>query len=578
MLFQLPDNLKQAVAIYDPELKPLIEAKQRAARQQVQRKPSNHLGMPVGFIPEKVVSLTRQEAIFTELNRTAANERHALIEENDHTVLVYHHNRVWHAYWFRTDKDSLLDQPYIYGYAIAYKAAPSTSSKVDQVCDGHSSLYTSRFNHIPAMELVKYGKVEFYQRRKAFELSDIKLGYDGTPWVLNVNQGKDSYRKREAARLFSNHLIRYIPNWGYGSATFSRISGRDKSVLQIATDRSYSIDWCEGDMTPEHIVRFFAGQLRESGEKTLTATLQTPFFRKDLALVSKQCNDLYHDFDCTDPRKIRSHFMTLTRKINNLQLLLGIYPEAPLDYQQRMYDAGQYLNEIHMGEAIAKWIAQNVPVSSFMTWFDNFIADRKLQWEDEVARSNYTYEGDTIPRVTFNMFRDTISMMAKLWQHQYDKNHSIEELQFTYTRRWRLIELHDAVSAEVWKLSTTNEKLHQDLLPEPIKIDFQGSRWTFFQPKDIHQLGQWGQAVHNCVGNASIYANGIKKRQHFIVLAMIDNAPVFTMQLSVSGDNARVDQIAGVSNSRLTEEQRYSYEQAFSLALEARNQQLAPAA
>jgi hypothetical protein len=98
-----------------------------------------------------------------------------------------------------------------------------------------------------------------------------------------------------------------------------------------------------------------------------------------------------------------------------------------------------------------------------------------------------------------------------------------------------------------------------------------------FQPIDTHQLAAWGQAVRNCVGNATSYADGVRKKQHFIVLCMINNQPQFTVQLKVSNGMMIVDQIAGVSNASLTSEQREDYTQVFGQALQQREKVLASA-
>ena len=92
-------------------------------------------------------------------------------------------------------------------------------------------------------------------------------------------------------------------------------------------------------------------------------------------------------------------------------------------------------------------------------------------------------------------------------------------------------------------------------------------RWTFFQPHDTHQLSAWGEAVRNCVGNASGYAEGVRKKKHFIVLCMVDGKPKFTVQLTVEMGMMSVSQIVGTSNQRLTQEQKDSYTEAFGKAL-----------
>jgi hypothetical protein len=58
---------------------------------------------------------------------------------------------------------------------------------------------------------------------------------------------------------------------------------------------------------------------------------------------------------------------------------------------------------------------------------------------------------------------------------------------------------------------------------------------------------------------------------------MIDNKPQFTVQLKVSMGMMTVDQIAGISNARLTEEQRESYTKVFGQALQQCEEVLASA-
>jgi hypothetical protein len=184
---------------------------------------------------------------------------------------------------------------------------------------------------------------------------------------------------------------------------------------------------------------------------------------------------------------------------------------------------------------------------------------RRLSWSFDVDCGTY--------RWTFRELEDTISMLGTV----------VETKELAPPKRWRIMEFHDYVQAEAWKITNVNHSLPQDLFPEPIKVQHNDQQWTFFQPIDTHQLAAWGQAVRNCVGNATSYADGVRKKQHFIVLCMIDNQPQFTVQLKVSTGMMTVDQIAGVSNARLTEEQRQDYTQVFGQALQQREKVLASA-
>jgi hypothetical protein len=167
--------------------------------------------------------------------------------------------------------------------------------------------------------------------------------------------------------------------------------------------------------------------------------------------------------------------------------------------------------------------------------------------------------------LTFYSFRDTMDMI---------NNVLITGKELTSPRRWRYTEFHDHVQAEAWKIKNPNVKLPQDLFPVPVKVKLDDETWTFIQPMDTHQLAQWGQAVRNCVGASSAYANAVKTKKQFIVLCMIDSKPVFTIQLKVSNGTMHVEQIAGPSNKSLTSIEREKYQGIFQEALQIREKDL----
>ena len=181
--------------------------------------------------------------------------------------------------------------------------------------------------------------------------------------------------------------------------------------------------------------------------------------------------------------------------------------------------------------------------------------------------SSSTYFDDTtgVARVYFGEWHDTVSMIDTV----LTAGKTLE-----VPKRWRITEFHDHVQAEAWKIKHTNQELPQDLFPAPVKVQANDQTWTFIQPHDLHQLAAWGQAVRNCVGNASHYADDVKKKKNFIVLAMVNNKPLFTIQLEVNNGMMSVNQIKGVSNSSLTESERDAYTKAFGTALNKRNEEL----
>jgi hypothetical protein len=204
------------------------------------------------------------------------------------------------------------------------------------------------------------------------------------------------------------------------------------------------------------------------------------------------------------------------------------------------------------------WLREHMPVASF------FNILRKFHEAEPHGRVSSISDHDYFIK-SFWELNDTFSMIMRV----LEDGKTLEP-----PKRWRMPDFHDYVQAEAWKVTNKNESLHQDLFPAPVKVSMDGSEWTFIQPIDTHQLAQWGQAVRNCVGSASQYAENIKKRKHFIVLCMIDGKPTFTIQLDVSMGVMNVKQIAGVGNQRLDDEQREQYSQAFKQALQSRESEL----
>ena len=163
--------------------------------------------------------------------------------------------------------------------------------------------------------------------------------------------------------------------------------------------------------------------------------------------------------------------------------------------------------------------------------------------------------------LTIYALRDTFSMINKILEAGKP---------LAPPARWRLTEFHDHVQSESWKIANKKEDLPQDLFPKPIKITHEELTWTFLQPMDTHQLGQWGQVVRNCVGTGG-YAEDVKKRLQFIVLCMLNGKPKFTIQLKLNHGLMSVQQIVGISNARLTEYEKNLYTETFGQALAVRN-------
>jgi hypothetical protein len=97
--------------------------------------------------------------------------------------------------------------------------------------------------------------------------------------------------------------------------------------------------------------------------------------------------------------------------------------------------------------------------------------------------------------------------------------------------------------------------------------EHENSMMSFFQPITSHQLADWGRAVRNCVGNSS-YASAIGRKRYFIVLAMVDHKPRYTIQLKLSDGTLVVDQIADIGNRRLSDEEKDFVQKSIAYALQ----------
>ena len=139
-----------------------------------------------------------------------------------------------------------------------------------------------------------------------------------------------------------------------------------------------------------------------------------------------------------------------------------------------------------------------------------------------------------------------------------------------------------------WKTRNEDFNLPQDLFAKPVKVtwqqafdgifyenynrkemwsDHENSVISFFQPITSHQLADWGRAVRNCVGNSS-YAGAINRKRYFIVLAMVDHKPRYTIQLKLSDGVLVVDQIADIGNRRLSDPEKDFVEKSIAYALQ----------
>lgn len=586
MQFQLPANLRQQVAVYDPALKAMIKAQQAASKPS--KKSTTPLGLPDDLFPLEAISREDQLAIVTRINRFAAGERHHIQSANGYCCFLHHTENMWVAVWHRTDLGDLTGDgsKYIYGVSTAYKAAPSISSKIWTI-RLNSYRHSGRIvvNDSEKAAEVKYGRTLFLKSSKLITLDDIQDGATEMAWLYNLSGWGRNSEKYRTGRQFSDSIRRFLPTWADdNNSVFSRIDDKDKSVARVirlsTTNESGYItsdmrQYQSGDLTAELLLKS-----KSLFDSATLAFLVTPFFRREAQRVADTVNAIYHKPE-SKLDDVAAPFKLWKQQVRLAAVLVSVYgPDVAVDHIQKMYQIGAHLTAREVRSSAAKWLKQNTPVASFVQWFERALKAQQQEWQDnpELMQRAMRWSDSNLPVCMFSEFNDTVEMMASLHSRQtHDLEYSKKDatlLDLETPSRWRLAEFHDHVSAKVWLTTNQNEDMPQDLFPAPVKVEHLGSTWTFFQPRDIHQLGQWGQAVRNCVGNASNYREGVRKKTHFIVLAMIDQKPRFTMQIKVRNGVLEVDQIADIGNRRLDDNERASYELTFAKALILQDQLL----
>ena len=577
MQFQLPTNLQTKLIAYDPQLKALA----RTQKESTTKKSKYPLGNPVDLIPNDIITADRLQDAIDAINKEQAPGRYreftkVTTEGTITHAVLYHYEQVWYAAWL-PPKGKEAD--YIYGYTYAYKDTDTTRKVLPYVLRGATDDCVSK----PS------GRCTFVTYTQQVTKQDVIDGRDARNWNIPgvAAYAKKSRRLHEPIKRFEAQLQMSIPQWEDSRNIFERI--KTTCIADLLT-RSHNTDYWinrnKAEWLPsiDNVFNFIKDNDDNEGTsfnviehgcgyKNILHILDTPFFRK---WIQNKCNESIELFNNPDndtkaaiiqPWNVIFHLCKQIRTIHNIW-----GDKCPLDYYQTNLDAllGVTVDSGYRTKVSWPWLVNQMPVASFFTWINKFYETKETErLADSYNHLRYYMSSPTGLYVyPFRELEDTLSMVTTVLE---DKG------ELAPPKRWRITEFHDYVQAEAWKVSNVNEGLPQDLFPTPIKVQHNDQQWTFIQPIDTHQLAAWGQAVRNCVGNATNYAEGVRKKQHFIVLCMIDNKPQFTVQLKVSMGMMTVDQIAGLSNARLTEEQRESYTKVFGQALQQREEVLASA-
>jgi len=571
MQFQLPSNLQTELLAYDPKLKALACDKEP---KKASKKSKYPLGNIPHIVPADVLRPADQQGAIDIINAAPAPQRiHSFTRPVDVATpqartathaLIYHYEQCWYACWLPPKGQ---EDKYVYGHAYCFKDTAAAARTVPK------SIWNSRED----CTQTQVGRNVFYHRVRLVTKEDIANGYNGHHWrPQNYCSYADKVRQYISPCInnFEKELKESIPVWVDEQNFFARMKCTSVArALDINTEllpMNFSPKkWVPNYetvlelATKSNSTGSFIGAKSSYGFMQVKEILSTPFFRK---WINSKCEDIiktYNDPGNEYRRNITKHWKEIFRLADAIMLINNIWPDCPVDYYQNNIDVllsveYSYRHGELSCQPVNKWLNENMPVASFFKILNKYYQESRAS---APGRDSYY----------FHEWSDTFSMLVSLL--------ITGENELAPPRRWRLNEFHDYVQAETWKIRNPNEKLPQDLFPKPIKVEldfadgFQNT-WTFFQPHDTHQLAMWGRAVRNCVGSASHYAADVRKRKHFIVLAMIENKPMFPIQLKVDMGVMSVCQIAGIGNERLDETERELYTEAFQLALHERETQL----
>jgi hypothetical protein len=572
MQFQLPENLQVELLAYDPTLKQLARTTNSKTKST---KPKFPLGQPHGFVPEDAIRTSLVQHAIDLINAEPVERRHHEFKRitgfgpdaKSSTVgILYHYESVWYAAWLPPKGK---EQDYVYGFAFAYKDNKTSKGMIPY-----------EVKRIDNTQLIPHGRSNFITYSRVVTKQDIINGYDRSMYKIPQLSWNKGGQMREVVKRFRDSLADTIPTWNDSRhGIFGRI--KHSSYVKLLEMERYipEEDWNTWTPSVDNVFTIIDDLKNGPHDynwgyyKPIRHIIDKPFFRK---WIQTRCDEVVLRLSDTDNQSemiVKHPWNQITELFKAITYVNRVWPDCPIDYYQTHVNNLLALYNLRWpfeGPRVGNWLNEHMPVASFFHMITKHLEEAKTPVGNRPYIPCTISRGTGLTQYYFSNWHDTLQMLHKVLCDREAKG--IETL--TPPKRWRLTEFHDYVQAEAWKVENTNHKLPQDLFPAPIKLTLVDQAWTFIQPIDTHQLAAWGQAVRNCVGDASSYADGVRKKKHFIVLAMLDSKPTFTIQLEVDKGMMSVKQIVGTCNARLTGDQQDSYTKAFAQALKLQESRL----
>ena len=516
--FAIPKELYTQIDDYEVNKPKVVKQEATSRPRKVSTFPK--AGIPEKLVPNNILPKARLLEIIQALNIQQTNSnyydsRSVSVQHNgNHVSLTKLANKYWFALWFNPNDDKI-----IFSYSICMRNLKSYKSFGRRRFWGDLNLNEDMFT------VVKQDKKEYLYLHKKVSKEDIDT-HTFDPTCIKID-----HRQEEFYEAFKAKLKKYILIWD----KYSIFEAYNHSIASIVGSYSNAKDF---SWVPDfsYIISRMARQIGPDFKEKL----ETPFFRKKLNSICQSFIKAYNspEFDRWDTKFNYSHIQILdyVDKVYDYEIsvdhLQQLWIDLDFDHKSEQY---RYFSSRNISEKAKLWLKENVPVKSFINMF---LKD-------------------------YRIIMDTVGMISDI----LDKNPEAK-----YEGRWRPQEFHDWAMAESWKLCNKNEKLPQDLFPNPIKVD----KMTFIQPFSTHQLAHFGRIARNCVGS-STYSNGILKKNHFIILALKEGEPYLTIQARVENEQLNVIQIKKTCNANLTPLEQEEYHNVFKKALMIRSQELANA-